>query len=61
MWDNRYEWIARRAYELWEDAGRPNGQDHEHWKQASEDWEARQVLPDARAGSGSTWDEDGQW
>jgi hypothetical protein len=32
--DERQEWINKRAYGLWEAAGRPHGQDHEHWAQA---------------------------
>ncbi|MEV4607222.1 DUF2934 domain-containing protein [Neorhizobium sp. LMR1-1-1.1] len=28
-------WIARRAYEIWEQAGRPDGQDKKHWQHAS--------------------------
>jgi len=27
--------IAQRAYEIWEQAGRPHGLDREHWLQAS--------------------------
>ena len=27
--------IAQRAYEIWEEAGRPHGLDREHWFQAS--------------------------
>ena len=27
--------IAKRAYEIWEQAGRPHGLDREHWLQAS--------------------------
>jgi CheY-like chemotaxis protein len=34
MFDNRNDWIAARAYSLWEQAGRPLGQDEIHWKQA---------------------------
>jgi hypothetical protein len=29
-----YERIQRRAYELWEREGRPEGRDHAHWQQA---------------------------
>jgi hypothetical protein len=28
---NRYEWIANRAYCLWEKAGRPSGRDWDFW------------------------------
>ncbi|NBB81982.1 MAG: DUF2934 domain-containing protein, partial [Alphaproteobacteria bacterium] len=31
------ELIARRAYEIWEREGRPNGRDADHWAQAR--WE----------------------
>lgn|GEM_PF-792504 len=42
MNNDREEWITRRAYELWDEAGRPDGQDHEHWRQASAEWEEEQ-------------------
>ncbi len=29
-----YDKIARRAYELWENEGRPQGKDTAHWLQA---------------------------
>jgi hypothetical protein len=29
-----YDKIARRAYQLWERAGKPCGKDKEHWLQA---------------------------
>lgn len=32
--DERQEWISKRAYGLWEAAGRPHGKDSEHWEQA---------------------------
>jgi hypothetical protein len=31
--------IAQRAYEIWEEAGRPHGLDREHWFQASAEFE----------------------
>lgn len=34
MTDVRREWISKRAYTIWEDAGRPHGRDNEHWDQA---------------------------
>ncbi len=30
----RHERIAHRAYRIWEEAGRPEGQDAEHWAAA---------------------------
>ncbi|NMN74107.1 DUF2934 domain-containing protein [Rhizobium sp. 57MFTsu3.2] len=34
MADNRQDWIAHRAYALWEQAGRPYWEDKIHWRQA---------------------------
>jgi CheY-like chemotaxis protein len=34
MKSNRNDWIAARAYALWEQAGKPFGQDEIHWQQA---------------------------
>ena len=34
MTDARREWISKRAYALWEAAGRMHGHDGEHWEQA---------------------------
>jgi hypothetical protein len=28
--------VARRAYEIWEDEGRPNGRDRDHWARAEQ-------------------------
>lgn len=36
--------IARRAYEIWEEAGRPHGLDREHWHQAAAEIEQNPVL-----------------
>lgn len=32
--DNLAEQIRKRAYEIWEDEGRPHGRDMQHWVQA---------------------------
>lgn len=59
---DREEWIERRAYELWELAGRPDGQDHEHWSQAKGEWETRsgEGQP-SRLGYGDTrWDDEAE-
>ncbi len=32
--------IAKRAYELWEQAGRPHGHDKQHWLQAEAEVQA---------------------
>ncbi|QKK18692.1 DUF2934 domain-containing protein [Rhizobium indicum] len=34
MSDRRHEWISKRAYAIWEESGRPDGRDDEHWRQA---------------------------
>ncbi len=43
------EWISKRAYSLWEEAGRPHGHDAEHWGQAvreREEFERVALAPD---------------
>ncbi|AZO08715.1 MULTISPECIES: DUF2934 domain-containing protein [unclassified Mesorhizobium] len=35
MTDDRQERIRRRAHEIWEQAGRPEGSHMEHWDQAT--------------------------
>ncbi|WP_454849967.1 DUF2934 domain-containing protein [Rhizobium binxianense] len=36
----RDEWISKRAYALWEEQGRPQGRDRDHWLQALAEREA---------------------
>jgi hypothetical protein len=36
--------IERRAYELWERDGRPEGRDHAHWQQAEREIGASQMI-----------------
>ncbi|MFN7010770.1 MAG: DUF2934 domain-containing protein [Allorhizobium sp.] len=36
------EWIAKRAYALWEEEGRPDGRHDAHWQQAAEAFRALQ-------------------
>jgi hypothetical protein len=55
MGNDREEWVAHRAYELWEQAGQPEGQEHEHWAQASAEWESRSSAIEPERPS---WDED---
>jgi hypothetical protein len=52
---DRTERIRHRAYELWEQAGRPHGKAAEYWRRAEEDEtdaellrEQDQVIDDAR-------------
>ncbi len=58
MPEQREEWITKRAYELWEQSGMPDGQDHEHWSQASSEWETRQSSSAPAENSPATWDEE---
>lgn len=39
MKNSEYEWISKRAYALWEDSGRQDGQDYEHWAQAKKEFD----------------------
>ncbi|MFK0335363.1 response regulator [Rhizobium sp. NPDC090275] len=45
--DSRNVWIINRAYALWEQAGRPFGQDEQHWSRAAMEYDLR----DATSGS----------
>lgn len=44
MSERDYDWIARRAYSLWEEEGRPHGRDEAHWQTALSDWETLQAA-----------------
>ncbi|CCM76062.1 DUF2934 domain-containing protein [Rhizobium mesoamericanum] len=48
--NEREENIRRRAYEIWEQEGRPHGQDMKHWLQAFKEF-ADQADGAARRGS----------
>jgi hypothetical protein len=37
--EDREYYIRERAYHLWENEGRPEGQDERHWHTAAEEWE----------------------
>jgi hypothetical protein len=39
---SNYDQIAKRAYELWEQAGKPEGQETQHWVQAEDEIMRRQ-------------------
>ncbi|NSL23103.1 response regulator [Agrobacterium tumefaciens] len=41
MYQDEYNWISRRAHEIWQSEGCPNGRDREQWSQAVVDWQAR--------------------
>lgn len=46
MTDERSEWISKRAYALWEAAGRPWGRSQHHWEQAAAE---REIMERTRA------------
>lgn len=46
MADKDNDWIAQRAYALWEEQDRPDGRRDEHWQQADEEW--RRLTETAR-------------
>ena len=40
------DWIANRAYALWEEEGRPDGRHDVHWQQAAEAFRSLQESAD---------------
>lgn len=46
MTDERFEWISKRAYAIWEAAGRPWGCSQHHWEQAAKE---REIMERTRA------------
>jgi hypothetical protein len=44
------DWIAKRAYAIWEEEGRPEGRHESHWKLAIHDFESMQETVGALAG-----------
>ncbi|MGF6232402.1 hypothetical protein QFZ27_006357 [Inquilinus ginsengisoli] len=48
MSDDRDEQIRRRAYEIWEALGRPEGGQQQHWAEAE-----AEILADEGTGTGS--------
>ncbi|WP_430037627.1 DUF2934 domain-containing protein [Neorhizobium sp. BT27B] len=56
MGNDREEWISKRAYELWEQAGRPDGQDGEQWAEASAEWDAGRAHKNGSAAA--HWDDE---
>ena len=47
------EQIAKRAYEIWEGSGRPDGQDAAHWFQAEAELSAQTAQPEPRRSTAS--------
>ena len=50
---DKHERIRQRAFEIWEQAGRPEGEHERHWHQATREIEAE----DAAVGDSQTYDE----
>ena len=46
-----HEAIARRAHQLWEEAGQPDGQDAAHWLQAERELHSQRREDDSKAGA----------
>lgn len=55
MTDNRDEAIRARAHRIWEDEGRPDGREHDHWAQASR--EVGEASDEAQAAAAAGIDE----
>lgn len=47
MMTDRHTEIARRAYHIWENAGRPHGDDLGHWLEAEEELARESASPAA--------------
>lgn len=45
MEDTKEDRIRKRAHQIWEDAGQPEGQHEAHWAQAIADIEAEDAAP----------------
>jgi hypothetical protein len=50
MSGDREERIRRRAHEIWEQAGRPEGHEEEHWAQALQEITAKDAAADQQGG-----------
>ena len=48
--DDREEKIRGKAYELWEQAGKPEGQETTHWAEAERLIDAQKGVPEAGLG-----------
>lgn len=47
MDNDKEELIRRRAYAIWEQEGRPEGQDRRHWEQASREMQREERGPNS--------------
>lgn len=48
------EAVRKRAYEIWERAGRPSGREHEHWAEAAREIEGAGASGNDPSGSGDS-------
>ena len=48
---DRNEWICKRAYALWEDAGKPDGTDTENWSKAVAEFEMMEKTRASKDGA----------
>lgn len=46
--DSREEQIRARAHQIWEEEGRPQGREREHWERAAREIDAREAGGEAR-------------
>lgn len=54
MNNDREEQIRARAHQIWEEEGRPQGREQEHWEKAAREMEGHQAFNEgAFAGIGS--------
>lgn len=54
MNNDREEQIRARAHQIWEEEGRPEGREQEHWNKAAQEMEGHQALDEgAYAGAES--------
>jgi hypothetical protein len=49
MNNNREEQIRERAHQIWEEEGRPQGREQEHWERAAREIEGREAGSETRA------------
>ena len=54
------ERVRQRAYEIWEEAGRPDGQHNAHWQQACHEIETEGGEPPATVDAPDTSSENAQ-
>lgn len=59
--EDRESWLAKRAYELWEDAGRPDGADQVHWEKALMEWDAQARVKLEERSDWDDEDEEREW